>query len=229
VFQRVASPDLQAADLALRKSEAGLVGLIAASENPEVVASSQEANEGKGWVVVDIEGKPDAPKEEEIPMVASPEPQTPTSPSALSKSHEGSKSPGMSTPISHAAKAIAAVDAIEAKNKSSSKSSKASTDSPSGIRKFFSIGRKNSNPPSPSPSVQNVSSGLPSASKPAVATEVSVDDTKRAIEMVHNASEKKASPKEKEKPPTTSRLRDKLRRIGTPEASRNEDKRRSIN
>ncbi|KAJ6574806.1 hypothetical protein B0H19DRAFT_1254458 [Mycena capillaripes] len=232
VAQRVASPDLQAADLALRKSEAGLVGLIAATENPEVtsnpeISKSPEASEGKGWVVVDVEGSADAPKQgNSPPVVASPEPLTPTSPMMPTKSSTKSGGSGtpVHTPIPPTAKAIAVVDAIEAKNKS------ASSDSPSGIRKLFSLGRKHSNPPSPSPSVQNVMSPSPQASKPSVTEQVSVDDTKRAIEMVHNASEQKASPKaEKEKPRTTSRLRDKLRLIGTPEAARNEDKRRSIN
>ncbi|KAF7339907.1 hypothetical protein MVEN_01908000 [Mycena venus] len=232
VVQRVASPDLQAADLALRKSEAGLVGLIAASENPE----PSEGNEGKGWVVVDVEGKGDdglASKIESPPLVASPEPQSPASPTLQTKPTKDSSrsegTPGTASPHP-VAKAIAVVDAIEAKNKSGSKSSKPSTDSsPSGIRKFFSIGRKNSNPPSPASSVQNVSSDS-QASKPLAATSVSVDDTKRAIEMVHNHSEKGGSAKEKNsKPPATSRFRDKLRLIGTPEASRNEDKQRSIN
>ncbi|KAJ6509235.1 hypothetical protein C8R47DRAFT_14090 [Mycena vitilis] len=225
VGHRVNSPDLQAADVALRKSEAGLVGLIAASENTE-------PNEGKGWVVIDVEGQGGAPKEE-MPVVASPEPQTPVSPAVLSKPSdaEGSKSGGNSTPVhsvSPAAKAIAVVDAIEAKNKSASRSKSPSNDSPSGIRKFFSKGRKNSNPPSPTPSVQR---SLEPVSEPQQPQQVSVDDTKRAIELVHNASEKKANPnaeKEKEKSPTKHRFRDKLRLIGTTEAARNEDKRRSI-
>ncbi|KAJ7139825.1 hypothetical protein C8R44DRAFT_975558 [Mycena epipterygia] len=217
VFQRVASPDLQAGDLALRKSEAGLVGLIAASENRE--ASGGE-NEGKGWVVIDVEGKGDDAVHD-IPTVASPEPQTPASP----RSPKDDIKSGGNTPIPPAAKAIAIVDAIEANNKTPP-----STDAPSGIRrKFFSISRKNSNPPSPSASVQNVSSESSQGSKPAAATEVSVDDTKRAIDLVHNASQEKTKTKgEKEKVKPRSRLRDKFRLIGTPEASRNEDKRRSI-
>ncbi|KAJ7456690.1 hypothetical protein FB451DRAFT_1276856 [Mycena latifolia] len=237
VVQRVASPDLQAGDLALRKSEAGLVGLIAASENQE----ASEASEGKGWVVVDVEGRgDDAPKDDSIPIVASPEPQTPASPSSPSatKSKESFQSES-GTPIqsvSPAAKAIAIVDAIEAKNKSASKAKSPSTGAPSGIRrKLFSLNRKNSNPPSTSASEQSVSSELQEGgqSSTGAATQVSVDDTKRAIELVHNASsQEKAKPKaekEKEKPAPRSRLRDKFRLIGTPEASRNEDKRRSIN
>jgi hypothetical protein len=233
VTQRVASPDLQAADLALRKSEAGLVGLIAATENPDV-------SEGKGWVVVDVEGKGDgasAPTLGGSHIVASPEPQSPQSPISPAvlpnATKDSSKSGGSGTaspPMAHpAAKAIAAVDAIEAKNKSSSKSKQSTENSPSGIRKFFSKGRKDSNPPSPASSVQNVSAASQAPSQPP-ATEVSVDDTKRAIELVHNHSEKNSKGKtEKEKPSTTSRLREKLRLVGTPEASRNEDKRRSIN
>ncbi|KAJ7900031.1 hypothetical protein B0H14DRAFT_3423440 [Mycena olivaceomarginata] len=233
VTQRVASPDLQAADLALRKSEAGLVGLIAATENPDV-------SEGKGWVVVDVEGKGDgasAPTLGGSHVAASPEPQSPQSPISPAvlpnATKDSSKSAGSGTatpPMAHpAAKAIAAVDAIEAKNKSSSKSKQSTENSPSGIRKFFSKGRKDSNPPSPASSVQNVSAASQAPSQPP-ATEVSVDDTKRAIELVHNHSEKNSKGKtEKEKPSTTSRLREKLRLVGTPEASRNEDKRRSIN
>ncbi|KAJ6604344.1 hypothetical protein DFH09DRAFT_306558 [Mycena vulgaris] len=229
VSHRVQSPDFQAADLALRKSEAGLVGLIAASEN-QGAGEVGEVGEGKGWVVVDVEGKGDAA--EATPQLASPEPQSPTPPSAASpsaaKSNDSLKSGTMSPPVSHAAKAIAIVDAIEAKNKTGSKAKSPSTDAPSGLRKkLFSIGRKNSNP-SPSPNVQDAGAESQQGSKPPAATHVSVDDTKRAIELVHNASQEKAKPKaEKEKP--KSRLRDKLRLIGTPEASRNEDKRRSIN
>ncbi|KAJ7783453.1 hypothetical protein DFH07DRAFT_873355 [Mycena maculata] len=212
VNRRVGSPDIQSADLALRKSEAGLVGLIAASEN-------RDPSEGKGWVVVDVEGQGGA-KEEEVPVVASPEPQTPASPKSTAQSGNGTP---VQSPVSHAAKAIAIVDAIEAKNRSGSNAKSPSTDAPSGIKKFFSMSRKDSDPPSPSASVQNTSSESQKSKPPAMA--VSVDDTKRAIELVHNASQEKAKPKEKPK----SRLRDKLRLIGTPEASRNEDKRRSIN
>ncbi|KAJ7462686.1 hypothetical protein B0H11DRAFT_2053825 [Mycena galericulata] len=222
VTQRVASPDVQSADLALRKSEAGLVGLIAASEN-------RDASEGKGWVVVDVEGQGGG-KEEDLPIVSSPEPQSPSSPAVQPKSTKDSSQSSSGTPVqspvSHAAKAIAIVDAIEAKNKSGSKAKSPTTDSPSGIKKFFSS-RKNSNPPSPSASVRTINSESQQASKATPANQVSVDDTKRAIEMVHNASQEKTKPKEKEKP--KSRLRDKLRLIGTPEVSRNEDKRRSIN
>ncbi|KAJ7275338.1 hypothetical protein B0H12DRAFT_253379 [Mycena haematopus] len=231
VAQRVTSPDLQAADLALRKSEAGLVGLIAATDNPE-------PSEGKGWVVVDVEAKDDdniahAPKET---VVASPEPQSPVSPAVLPKSTKDSSGSGVASPPHPAAKAIAAVDAIEAKNKSGSKSSssKPSADSsPSGIRKFFTSRRKNSAPSSPAASLQSSSAGS-HASKTPAATAVSVDDTKRAIELVHNHSESSKADKEKEKdnnsklPGTTSRIRDKLRLVGTPELSTN-DKRMSIN
>ncbi|KAJ7130060.1 hypothetical protein C8R43DRAFT_1074140 [Mycena crocata] len=234
VSHRVASPDLQAADLALRKSEAGLVGLIAASESQEV-PQSPDASEGKGWVVVDVEGKGDGAG---MPVVSSSEPQTPITPLKKSNtplsasSNSGTGTPTQS-PVPHAAKAIAIVDAIEAKNKSSSKGKSPSTDAPPGSirRKLFSLGRKNSNPPQSSASVQEEDSESQQApSKPPVTTEVSVDDTKRAIEMVHNASsqEKTKTKADKEKPATKSRLRDKLRLIGTPEASRNEHKRRSI-
>ncbi|KAF8213383.1 hypothetical protein K438DRAFT_1803883 [Mycena galopus ATCC 62051] len=225
VAHRVESPDLQAADLALRKSEAGLVGLIAATDNPE-------ATEGKGWVVVDVEGQggESVPRPEDT-VVASPEPLSPASPSVLPTSKKDSSGSGRSGAASPSG-AIAAVDAIEAKNKSSSKSSKPSNDSSSsGIRKFFSTRRKNSAPPSPAASLNSLGAGS-QASKPPTATPVTVDDTKRAIELVHNHSENsKAGNKEKDssKSGTASRLRDKLRLVGTPEASRVEDKRMSIN
>ncbi|KAF7339723.1 hypothetical protein MSAN_02187800 [Mycena sanguinolenta] len=226
VVHRVASPELQETDLELRKSEAGLVGLIAATEN-------QEPSEGKGWVVVDVEGKSPsdnvavpAPKDT---LITSPEPQSPASPSI-----GGTASP----PPHPVAKAIAAVDAIEAKNKSGSKSPKPSTDSsPSGIRKFFSSRKKkNSNPPPPSPaaSLQSSSATSQASKTPTTKAAVSVDDTKRAIELVHNHSEKSRTDKEKDSssklPGATTRLKDKLRLVGTPELSpRDEDKRMSIN
>ncbi|KAJ7169581.1 hypothetical protein C8R46DRAFT_202291 [Mycena filopes] len=231
VTQRVTSPDLQAADLALRKSEAGLVGLIAASENPQM-DDTPEAGEGKGWVVIDVEGKGGNPESGPIvasPVAASPVPQSPASPPSKQASGSGTMSPAQQ--VSPAAKAIAIVDAIEAKNKSGSKGKSPSTagdGAPSGIKKFFSMGRKNSNAPHPDPTVESASS-KPS---PAVATEVSVDDTKRAIQMVHNASSDKnanaSAEKDSPKARKPSKLREKLRLIGTPEAARHEDKRRSI-
>ncbi|KAJ6519529.1 hypothetical protein C8R45DRAFT_918531 [Mycena sanguinolenta] len=227
VAHRVSSPELQEGDLELRKSEAGLVGLIAATEN-------QEPSEGKGWVVVDVEGKGTdiaaAPVAKDT-LVASPEPQSPASPSM-----GGTASP----PPHPVAKAIAAVDAMEAKNKSGTKSpaSKPSADSsPSGIRKFFSSRKKkNSNPPPPSPaaSLQSSSAASQVSKTPTAKAAVSVDDTKRAIELVHNHSEKSRVDKEKDSssklPGATTRLKDKLRLVGTPELSpRDEDKRMSIN
>ncbi|KAJ7786001.1 hypothetical protein B0H16DRAFT_1876102 [Mycena metata] len=231
VSHRVQSPDLQAADLALRKSEAGLVGLIAASETKD--STGEAGGEGKGWVVVDVEGKGGDTQSSPIitsPIVASPVPQSPTSPPSTSKKSTGSGTMSPSQQVSPAAKAIAIVDAIEAKQAKSTSSS----DGPSGIKKLFSLGRKDSMrrkdagavPPSPSASSGSLSS---KPQQPQVATEVSVDDTKRAIEMVHNASSDKGTRPEKEKPKKPSKLREKLRLLGTPEASRKEDKRRSIN
>lgn len=87
--------------------------------------------------------------------------------------------------------------------------------------------RQDSDAPSPSGSTQTLGSESSKAAAAAAAgpaTQVSEDDTKRAIELVHNSSTDKA----KEKP--KSRLRDKLWFKGKPqEAQRNEDKRRSIN
>ncbi|KAJ7102223.1 hypothetical protein B0H15DRAFT_898282 [Mycena belliarum] len=228
VVHRVASPDLQVGDFAMRKSEAGMVGLIAASENQE-----PEPSEGKGWVVVDIEGQGtgtgaegqgEISQETGMPLAASP-PASPASPV---------KSPSsVQSPVAPAAKAIAAVDAIEAKNKSGSKSKSPSNGTPHSLRrKLFSLTRKNSNPPPPSVSAQSSISERQEegTASPASDAQVTEEDTKRAIELVHNASsQEKTKPRaEKEKPAPTSRLRDKLRLIGTPEASRNEDKRRSI-
>ncbi|KAJ7630649.1 hypothetical protein FB45DRAFT_1151408 [Roridomyces roridus] len=215
VFQRVDSPDLQAADVALRKSEAGLVGLIAATQGQN---AQPESNEGKGWVVVDVEGQGQGS------LVSSPGPVTPASP------------PTPSSPnVSHAAKAIAIVDAIEAKNKPSN-------DSPaptSGLKKFLSLRRKNSDgtatSSSPNRSTPTLDANASSSKTPL--NRVSEEDTKRAIEMVHNSSSQDSKTgskilqkKEKDKSLPRSRLRDKLRfRAGPPEAQPNEDKRRSIN
>ncbi|KAJ6627229.1 hypothetical protein B0H10DRAFT_1996145 [Mycena sp. CBHHK59/15] len=207
VSQRVVSPDLREADLELRKSEAGLVGLIAASEN-------QDESQGKGWVVVDVEGRGDDASKT---VSQSPDPQTPSSPLAKT---DGSPRKSPALPVPPAAKAIAIVDAIEAKNKSASKSKSKSNDAPrSGIKKFFPIRRKDSNAPSPTPSIQTASS---ESRLPVVATEVSVDDTRRAIELVSNASEEKTKTKskvEKEEAakPKPRGLRDKLHLKSTPE------------
>ncbi|KAJ7293279.1 hypothetical protein C8J57DRAFT_1210877 [Mycena rebaudengoi] len=146
-------------------------------QTPDATESQDpDQAQGKGWVVVDVEGKGDeATKDFVSPVISqSPEPLTPASPVAK---------PFRTTPtISPAAKAIAIVDAIEAKNKSKSPSS----ETPSGIKKFFSMSRKHSNPPSPTASVKNLNSETRQASK--LATEVSVEDTKRAIELVSKAS-----------------------------------------
>jgi hypothetical protein len=229
VVQRVASPDLKTADLALRKSEAGLVGLIAATESQD-----PDQAQGKGWVVVDVEGKGDeATKDFVSPVISqSPEPLTPASPvakrSGLSIDSASSSPPAQTPTISPAAKAIAIVDAIEAKNKSKSPSS----ETPSGIKKFFSMSRKHSNPPSPTASVKNLNSETRQGSK--LATEVSVEDTKRAIELVSKASgDEKPKPKTETMDPQAAKpkrgLRDRLGlKSSPPEALRNEDKRRSM-
>ncbi|CAK5264754.1 unnamed protein product [Mycena citricolor] len=93
---RVNSPDVQSPDVTLRKSEAGLVGLIAASETPPVPADG-----GKGWVLVDIDGQPG-------PGDSSPVAPSPATPAPSDHSRKA-------TP---AAKAIAVMDAVEAKGKS---------------------------------------------------------------------------------------------------------------
>ncbi|KAF7306732.1 hypothetical protein MIND_00464900 [Mycena indigotica] len=210
---RVNSPEPQSPDLELRKSEAGLVGLIAASE------SSKPTNEGKGWVVVDVEG------EGEDKVVASPPALSPTPPKAASAPSEtpGSSGANTPTPISPAAKAIAIVDAIESKNNNkSTPASLASSKAKSpegGVKKFFSLGRKNST--TATPSQQPPPSPIPNKAG------VSENDTKRAIELVRDASD--ASKMNQKKKNTKPSLRQRLRLAGTPEASRNEDKRRSLN
>ncbi|KAJ7071232.1 hypothetical protein C8F01DRAFT_423353 [Mycena amicta] len=194
---RVNSLDHQSGDVELRKSEAGLVGLIAAIE------TNKSTSESKGWVVVDVEGNGE--------NIASPDPAKDI---IQSETPSGTDTP---TPISPAAKAIAIVDAIESKNKSTSSSlpSSSKTSDSGGVKKFFSLGRKNSDA-TPPPRQQS------SSNKQGV----SEDDTKRAIELVRDASvPQPAKPKQKTKPS----LRQRLRLIGTPEASRNEDKRRSLN
>src|ERR1700761_1328947 len=54
VPQRLGSVDSASHDITLRKSEAGLVELIAASENAD---NARSEGEGKGWVVIDVEGR----------------------------------------------------------------------------------------------------------------------------------------------------------------------------
>jgi len=81
--QRLAYPDLQAAtdEAALRRSEAGLVGVIdASSENPESVGDLEF--EGTGGVAV-------APKIESPPSLTSAELQSPASPSVRTNSTTG--------------------------------------------------------------------------------------------------------------------------------------------
>ncbi|KAF7310727.1 hypothetical protein HMN09_00615700 [Mycena chlorophos] len=174
------SPDHQSPDVELRKSEAGLVGLIAASE------TTQPASEGKGWVVVDVD------KGDETSTAVSPtsEPQSPAPPKQeVSPKSETPSGTGTPTPISPAARAIAVVDAIESKNKSSSSSTTSSTAPDSGAKKFFSVKRKDSSRQAPS--------ATPTKG-------VSEDDTKRAIELVASNTKQKTS-----KPSLLGRLRRK--------------------
>ncbi|KAF7320244.1 hypothetical protein MKEN_00809000 [Mycena kentingensis (nom. inval.)] len=216
---RVNSPDHQSPDFELRKSEAGLVGLIAASENSD---PNPVPSEGKGWVVVDVEQTGSGSGDASDNVVASPisEPQSPTLPKITSPIPK-SDSPA---PISPAAKAIAIVDAIESKNKSTTSSLSSKTPEngggSGGVKKFFSMGRKNSTskPVSRQPTTDV---GASKSSTPR--REVSQDDTARAIEMVKGA----AKPKSRSTKPS---LRERLRLMGTPEASRTvDDKRLSLN
>jgi hypothetical protein len=161
VTQRMSPPELNKADSGLRKSEVGIVGVMPDQVPDEARPESSSAN-GKGWVLVNVEGQaapedstpaetPAGPQEQATvgstarAVTDSPEPLTPSSPSSgarLKKPSPSSGSSGLSpnASMSPAAKAIVIIDAVDAKKKKS----KDSPDSPVKVRRWFSLSREES-------------------------------------------------------------------------------------
>ncbi|KIM48039.1 hypothetical protein M413DRAFT_16082 [Hebeloma cylindrosporum] len=182
IGSRVEAPDIVKPDISLRKSEAALVRIIQDASPPPPSPNLENSPRkepqnaaiggGQGWVLVNVENSnnpsptvgPDGP----LGDVQSPEP-----------SSSSGLGPCPTEDFPAAAKAIVIIDAMGSKHKKSQSTSnpKDSREGSSGVRRFFSLNKKNSIAPNSIP---------------------------------------------------RSNLRDRLRLIGTPEASRKENKRRSI-
>ncbi|KAJ2918986.1 hypothetical protein MD484_g1380, partial [Candolleomyces efflorescens] len=227
-MSRVESPEIVQPNVSLRKSEAVVFGMISATSPPPPIPSSplsvpprspailpedrvpskksekssrgdgSSSHGGQGWVLVNVEGTPT--------------PRLPIAEAHLgssSKSGEGvvssnntnvNSSPTPPEP-SQAAKAIVIVDAIESKHKKSkSTSATKETGEGGGVRRFFSLNRKNS---------KKVRAG--EGGQVVTERERTISESKQAHTTV-----------------SRSTLRDRIRILGTPEATRREDKPRDL-
>ncbi|KAF9569734.1 hypothetical protein CPC08DRAFT_756716 [Agrocybe pediades] len=193
---RFDAPEVIRPDMPLRKSEAALVGIIQSTSTssppplPESNSKGPQTPGGQGWVLVNVDnsGGNDLTQGQNI---AHPErqPIQHGEPEAA-PSHSNTPQPEQA---SSAAKAIVVIDALDSKHKKNkSVSSPKQSEGGSGVRRFFSLNRKNS---------------------------------KKAI---NDEDKTRSSDKSAPHSIPRSNLRDRLRLIGTPEASRREDKRRSI-
>lgn len=133
------NPGLNQADPTVRKSEAALVEMAPEQPHADQMPLSPASEQGKGWVVVDVEGQ--EPSNDKI--VSSPSnisenpPLSPVNPSDVSSPLSGT--PGAASPnvsMSPAAKAIVIIDAVDAKKKSKS------SDSFPKPKRWFSLSRK---------------------------------------------------------------------------------------
>ncbi|KAF9044881.1 hypothetical protein BDZ89DRAFT_1058977 [Hymenopellis radicata] len=170
VVEHVASPTLTEPDMP-RKSETGLIGMVSSTKGKG--KGKDISCNGQGWVMVNVDTPPSAAaKSKDSSLKAADGEEITRQPSSPKAS------------MSPAAKAIVIIDAVDQKHK---KSKSEQVQSPSRIRRFFSLSRKDSKRP---PSV--------------------------------NEGESSSSSKNKSR----SNL-DKLKNVGTSEASRN-TARRSI-
>lgn len=182
-LSRVESPEVVRPDVALRKSEAVVFGMIAAgSPSPPPVpslppsaplsppapaerapskASSKLTKEGppeggQGWVLVNVEGSaaasplPEASAGSSNNMRLNASREGPATPMPHYTRHASTPDVNRSPPTrnepSPAAKAIAVIDAVESRQKKSKAASvnKEMAEGGGGVRRFFSLNRKNS-------------------------------------------------------------------------------------
>jgi hypothetical protein len=149
---RIEAPAITTPDMSLRKSEAALIGMIAStSYAPSRMKESQNSlrNGSQGWVLVNVEGsnavRPVFGSESARPNdTATPRPTDPNSPlSASASTPHTSKSPASEQP-SPAAKAIVIIDAMDSKQKKrSTMQPKESGEGRTGLKRFFSLNKKN--------------------------------------------------------------------------------------
>ena len=152
---RIEAPAITTPDMSLRKSEAALIGMIAStSYAPSRMKESQNSSSkgSQGWVLVNVEGsdavrpvfgsEPARPNDTATPRPTdSKKPNSPLSASA-STPHT-SKSPASEQP-SPAAKAIVIIDAMDSKQKKrSTMQPKERGEGRTGLKRFFSLNKKN--------------------------------------------------------------------------------------
>ena len=166
---RIMSPEIIQPDVALRKSEAALVGMIQATSSPPPpsppappISQATARNEstaspgGQGWVMVNVEGSgSNSSPQSPIP--------TPQPVKAESLSHQATDASVVGSPLtkapstprsnkipivfpepSPAAKAIVIIDALESNDKKKRSASNPRDAEGSSVRRFFSLNRKNS-------------------------------------------------------------------------------------
>ncbi|KAF8973732.1 hypothetical protein BDZ97DRAFT_1776521 [Flammula alnicola] len=214
----VESPEIVGPDTGLRKSEAALVGIIQSTSPAPPLPQRQNSqrkesqnsvpNGGQGWVLVNVENSSNPSPVDAVLAEAtnarSLEAGSSSTPFAKSSSNSSAAGPpplALDQSPSPAAKAIVIIDAMESKHKKSQSTanSKESSEGRSGVRRFFSLNKKHS---------------------------------KRAPDDIDAKKRNANDPPDGERLASNSiprsNLRDRLRLIGTPEAARKEDKRRSI-
>ena len=148
IGSRVQSPDIVKPDISLRKSEAALVRVIQDTSPPPSLPSPEPPNAamggGQGWVLVNVENSnnlsPSAGSEgppRDVTGMRLPQPSSSSGPGPCS-------TPPMEN--SPAAKAIVIIDAMDSKHKKTQSTSnpKDSREGSSGVRRFFSLNKKNS-------------------------------------------------------------------------------------
>ncbi|CAA7266600.1 unnamed protein product [Cyclocybe aegerita] len=153
---RIESPEIMQPDVALRKSEAALVGIIQSTSSPPPVPSMHQPERkdttasspgGKGWVLVNVDNNAvngtaqQAATNSEPQATSSPEGPIPGSPKPNGVAKPNTPVPEQASP---AAKAIVIIDAMESKHKKSQSASKNKEEGSSGLKRFFSLSRKNS-------------------------------------------------------------------------------------
>ncbi|KJA26176.1 hypothetical protein HYPSUDRAFT_199376 [Hypholoma sublateritium FD-334 SS-4] len=218
MLSRIESPEVVRPEMSTKKSEAALVEIIqSTTPAPPPLPQRQNSqrreptsgapNGGQGWVLVNVENSVNAatpltatPVQPEITQPADIGAVPVATPSMKSSSHSGASRPSplsLDPSPSPAAKAIVILDAMDSRHKKSrsTANAKESRQGTLGLKRFFSLSKKNSQ-------------------------KTMGDDDEKPRKVYERSDTGNSIPR--------SNLRDKLRLIGTPEASRREDKRRSV-
>lgn len=146
---RVEAPEVVQPDAELRKSEAALVGMIRATETPPPPVptahrkdTSASTGNGQGWVMVNVENPQSSAPQlgSETKGVSRHTPGASGSQTSVSTGEGDQLRPQQASPE---AKAIVVIDVLNSKNKKA-RSATNTKESDSGMRRLFSLTRKNS-------------------------------------------------------------------------------------